>query len=896
MKKLKTRLAAIGAAALVTAALGASPAQAQISLAEVGASLAEPTVYQQAGGILHQAGAHPDFTTTVSITPGAVPSWPIESPRDIEFDLPPGLLASPTAVPVCPIKDFYVYGNGAFQTACKAESQVGVAHIKWAQGETSVVQHDAIYNLTPPADAPALLGFVVEGVPVYVKPRLRANDYGVSAATASAGQGVPVTAAKIVLWGVPADPIHNGERDPRGGEYGGGPSAAPLHPFVINPTTCPGSPVSFAGRADSWQHPGSFAEATFDHDLEGKPFVFEGCEEVPFQPSLDAQPTSHAAGAPTGLEVDVNVPQNEAPYGVSSSDVRSTTVTFPQGMTVSAASANGLGACSLEEIKLHSNEAPSCPASAKLGTVSVKSPLLEEELQGEVILAKQKENPFGSLIAMYLAIKGPGFYLKLPGRVEADPATGQLTASFADTPQLPFEELRMSLKSGPRAALVTPAACGTYTTTARIAPWSGTPAVASSSSFKIDEGCGNGSQFSPDLEAGPTDPTAGHASPFVLKVSRGEGQQSIAQIAATLPEGELAKLAGVPLCPDAQAASGACPAGSRVGSVSAAIGEGSSPLWVPEAGKAATALYLAGPYKGAPYSLVATVPAQAGPFDLGTVVVRNALHVDPTTVQVSVQSDPLPQILEGIPVSYRTVYVDVDRDGFTVNPTSCEPMQVTSTIASAQGTQAHPSAPFQVGSCASLGFKPKLALRLSGPTHRGAHPQLRATLTARKGDAAIDHVAVTLPKTEFLENAHIKTICTRVQYRADTCPAKSVYGYAKAWSPLLDKPLAGPVYLRSSDHELPDLVASLDGQIHVDLAGRIDSVHARIRDTFETVPDAPVSKFVLTMQGGDKGLLVNNTELCRTTPRADALFDAQNGRVHDIHPVAQADCRGKGAK
>jgi hypothetical protein len=293
---------------------------------------------------------------------------------------------------------------------------------------------------------------------------------------------------------------------------------------------------------------------------------------------------------------------------------------------------------------------------------------------------------------------------------------------------------------------------------------------------------------------------------------------------------------------------------------------------------------------------VVKVPAQAGPFDLGTVTVRNALNVDPVTAQVTASSDPLPQILQGIPITYRDVRVEVNRPDFTLNPTSCDPMAVNSTLVSNQGRTATPSVGFQVNSCERLGFEPKLAIRFSGPTHRNAYPKLRATLTMPKDGANIDKAVVTLPKTEFLENAHIQTICTRVQYRANACPAKSVYGYAKAWTPLLDKPLQGPVYLRSSNHELPDLVASLDGQIHVDLAGRIDSVHERIRNTFWAVPDAPVSKFVLTMQGGKKGLLVNNTELCETTPRANAKFDAQNGKTHNFNSVVKTDCGKKGKK
>jgi hypothetical protein len=357
----------------------------------------------------------------------------------------------------------------------------------------------------------------------------------------------------------------------------------------------------------------------------------------------------------------------------------------------------------------------------------------------------------------------------------------------------------------------------------------------------------------------------------------------------------LAKIAGVPLCPDAQAATGACPAGSQVGTTTVATGPGPSPLWIPQPGKDPTAVYLAGPYEGGPYSLVVKTPAQAGPFDLGNVVVRAAIQVDPETAKVSVKSDPLPQILEGVPISYRTVHVDVNRPEFTLNPTNCEPMAVGGTAISVTGQTAGLSDRFQVGSCASLGFKPKLSMRLTGKTHRGAHPAFHAVLKMPEGGANIARASVRLPHSEFLENAHIRTICTRVQFAAESCPEKSIYGHAVAKTPLLDQPLRGPVYLRSSSHELPDLVADLRGQIHVVLDGRIDSVNGGIRSVFETVPDAPVSQFRIDMQGGSKGLLVNSTGLCHAPHLSVTSFKAQNGRLQNSRVPLVAEC-GKGGK
>jgi hypothetical protein len=601
------------------------------------------------------------------------------------------------------------------------------------------------------------------------------------------------------------------------------------------------------------------------------------------------------------LDVQLKVPQNTGPDGLAASDMRKAVVTLPPGMTVSASSASGLGACGLTEIGIGTNAAPTCPASSKIGRVTIHTPLLDEPLEGDVLLAKQRDNPFGSLLALYLAVPGPGLYLKLPGKVETDPATGQLTVSFSDTPQLPFETLSMELDSGSRAPLVNPNTCGEFPVEAEFVPWSGTAAVHGHSSLKIDQGCSSGG-FRPALAAGTADPTAGTFSPFTLQVTRQDGEANLSRIDATLPPGLLAKLAGVPLCGDAQAATGNCPAASQVGTTTVGAGAGPSPIYVPEPGKAPTAVYLAGPYKGAPYSLVVRVPAQAGPFDLGTVVVRNALRIDPTTAQVTAESDPLPQILEGIPVTYRDVRVEVNRPEFTLNPTNCSQFQVTSSLVSAAGQTASPKASFAATNCERLGFKPSLALSLHGaPTRRGASPALTATLKPLRGDANLAKAAVVLPATELLEQAHIRTTCTRVQFAANECPQRSIYGRAKAWTPLLDKPLEGPVYLRSNggERQLPDLVADLNGSIRVVLVGFIDSVKRggspRIRTRFISIPDAPVSKFVLEMQGGKKSLLVNNTNLCKAKPRAEAALTGQNRKEQKSRPlVSVSGCGGKG--
>jgi hypothetical protein len=882
----QVRMSTVAIVAVAVALAVASAASAQITFSETGAALTEE------GLLTRQAGAHPDFTTKAAIASGSNPEITEESLHDLSFELPPGLIGNPTSVPECSFEDLSRPSQASF---CKPESQVGEARIELEE-RNGFPAEVGIFNLKHSPDVPALFGFNYLRTIVLITPEVRPGDYGITATGAATSQAQTVFSAELTFWGVPADPSHDAQRE---SEFISNlPSSAPRLPFMTAPTSCPGVAASFTARMDSWQHMGSFTSTTFDTEREnGVPFLFGGCEALPFAPSLSAQLTSRAAGQPTGLNVEIHVPQNSGPDGLATSDLRKAVVTLPPGMAVSPSSASGLGACGQAEMGIGSNAPPTCPDSSKIGRVTIKTPLLEEPLKGDVILAKQGDNPFGTLLALYLAVPGPGLYLKLPGKVAADPVTGQLTVSFSDTPQLPFEELEMELDSGSRAPLVNPSSCGTYSLGAEFTPWSGTATRVGQASLTVDQGCAGGG-FKPTFDAGTVNATGGSFSPFVLRVTRNDNEQNLSKIVAQLPEGLLAKLAGVTVCGDAQAASGNCPAASQVGQATVGAGPGSNPVFVPEAGKAPTAVYLGGPYKGGPYSLIVKVPAQAGPFDLGTVVVRNSLKIDPVTTQVTTESDPLPQILEGIPIGYRDVRIEINRPDFTVNPTSCESKKVMATLSGSGGATASPTAPFAAVNCEALGLEPKLAVKFSGaPTRRGGHPKLTATLTTKAGNSNLKQVQVTLPKTEFLENAHIKTVCTRVQYAASQCPAKSIYGYARAWTPLLDQPLEGPVYLRSSSHKLPDLVASLSGAIHVDLDGRIDSVNERIRNTFETVPDAPVSKFVLTMQGGGKGLLVNNTNLCKAKPTANVKFDGQNGKAAETNPrVSVAGCGKAKAK
>jgi hypothetical protein len=877
----------------------APPARAAVSdfsFSSVGASLS-PT----------GAGAHPDVTTEFLFNgdPSKLDSEGQPAPwgvmRDVSVGLPAGLVGDPAAFPTCSAAVLASFSFSATEF-CPTDSQVGVVSPGLWNCCVPGLFSEPLYNLEPPGgDVVARLGFVAVFYPVFIDVKVDpARDYALTATIVNSPSNADLTGANTTIWGVPTNSSHDALRmtsletlictfgscpPPR-------PSGLAQTAFMANPTSCEPRQVGFS--ADNYALPGRLVTAAAPlPDLSD-------CESVPFAPSMSLQPTTRRSSAPSGMEVDLSLPQENItnPSGIRTADLRKAVVKLPEGVAVNASAADGLGSCSEAQIGLTSvnpirfNAAdPTCPESSKVGTAKITTPVLADPLEGSLYLAKQGENPFNSFLSGYLVAKGRGIVIKVAGRFNLDPNTGQITAIFDNNPQQPFSDLQLHFKGGARGVLVMPSACGAYRSHYELTPWSGTAPVSGDSAFTIDQGCDTGG-FNPKLTAGSVNPVGGSYSPFVAEVRRADGEQNISGLDVSLARGELAKLAGVPVCPSAQAATGNCPAGSQVGVAKVAVGSGALPLLVPQPGKQPTAIYLAGPYKSAPYSLVVKVPAQAGPFDLGMVITHIGIYVDPKTARVTAKSDSLPQILEGVPVAYRTIHVDIDRPRFTLNPTNCDPMSVDARVTSNQGAVAKPQSRFQVGGCRELGFKPKLQIRLFGETHRGAHPRLRATVVARKGDANIGRAVVSLPHSEFLDQSHIDTVCTRVQFVAEQCPAGSVYGHARATTSLLDRPLEGNVYLRSSSHELPDLVADLRGQVRVVLDGRIDSINGGIRTTFAHVPDVPVSKFTLTMKGGKKGLLNNSANLCRQPNRATANFTGQNGKAHDFRPLLRADCGG----
>jgi hypothetical protein len=645
-------------------------------------------------------------------------------------------------------------------------------------------------------------------------------------------------------------------------------------------------------------------------------------------PVANSNPPVKSSPFDSVIPPKISVSNLAPPLGAA--HLKDATVTLPQGLAINPSVANGLGACSESEIgyapsggQIHFTEAPqSCPDASKLGSIEVSVPLLDHKLAGAVYAAKPFQNPFGSLVAIYLAVENEhdGIVAKLAGKVTPDPQTGQLTTTFTESPQLPLEDVDLHFSKGPRAALKTPLACGKYTTSSSLVPWS-TPEGETehpSDSFQTSVAAGGsgacpsteaGAPNNPSFSAGTIAPQAGAYSPFVLKITRQDGSQRLSKIDTTLPKGLTGKLAGVPYCSEAQIAQAkareapnqgaveqanpSCPAASEVGTVTVGAGAGISPFY------AQGHAYLAGPYKGAQLSLAIITPAVAGPFDLGAVVVRTPLYVDPETTQIHAVSDPIPSIIEGVPLDVRSIALKLGRPEFTLNPTSCVPTQVLGSATSTLGSNTALASPFQVGGCNSLKFKPKVSLRLKGSTKRGRFPALKAVVSYPPGSGYANTASaqVTLPHAQFIEQGHFKTICTKVQFAANACPAGSIYGSAKAYTPLLDQPVQGPVYLRSSTHELPDLVIAFKGQVDAVLVGKVDTgKNGGIRNTFEAAPDVPVSKVVLEMQGAKKGLLVNSENICRKEQRAIAHLVGQNGLVSDSKPLVKNDCKGKARK
>jgi len=857
-----------------------------------------------------QAGAHPDLSFSFDIKKD--PATPKKSfglrdafapTRNVRIELPPGLIGDPSAFGAaqqCSAEELASYNDDlpdtvAIEGGCPNASQIGIAEVIGYELNSPVTE--PVYMMEPPGKegVVARIGLIAGIAPLYIDASVRTeSDYGIEFEIIDAPTAVKLIRSTATTWGVPASSDHDTERctplevfvsvcsesPPR-------PPSGKKLPFTINPTRC-GVPLEMRVSASSWVEPGVFDTATASFP------EINGCNALTYGPSLTIEPTNRLAGAPTGLDITFKSPPAVGPEVSEPSQTRDIRVKLAEGFTINTSAAEGLDVCSAAQVKFGKRKPAQCPDAAKLAGFETEIPALPRRLKGAIYL---REPEPGNLFRFWAVADDLGANVKLPGRLIVDERTGQVETVLLDAPQAPLREVKILLKSGYRAPLVNPPACGNYSSSYEFVPWSGGQPERNFSPVTIDVACEGRGGFDPKLQAGSANPTGGEHTRFLFTLTREDGEQNPAALDVTLPKGLTATFVGIPRCNGAAADLGQCPAASRIGRVVAAAGAGPRPLWIPQAGKRDTAVYLGGPYKGAPLSVIAVVPAQAGPFDLGDEVVRSAISLDPVTAQGTVHSDPLPQIIEGVPVRYRTVQVTLDREGFTLNPTGCSSRSINSTITSSQGAVAHPSSPFTATGCARLGFEPRISFRLFGGTKRGSHPKLRTILRPRAGQANIGSFSVALPHSQFLDQAHIRTVCTRVQFAADACPPGAIYGEVKATTPLFEEPLSGPLYLRSSNNPLPDMVAVLKGPpslpVEVHAVGRIDSVNGGIRATFNGVPDAPITQVVANFPGGKKGLLENSTNLCLKANRATAKFTGQNGKKVTLEPKMEVTCKKK---
>jgi hypothetical protein len=892
-----------------------------------------------------QAGSHP-FDMTTSFRMNLDPEGNTIDEyytKDISVNLPSGFAGSIVSVPECPMYDLVENGVG-----CPTSSQVGVAKVAYGIGGYQYLQgYVPVYNMLPSDGGTAELAFhaLTVAQPIIVTPRTD-GDYGLVSQTTNITEFLQFAGLTITLWGVPADPRHDAERFlPKNGTPSLAPSkpgnengeplpdSAPETAFLTNPTKCGSADeydATFIG--DSWVDPGAFNP--FDRRPEVSapgwvtaatsmfPAGVTGCDKMSFNPSLSVSPDTSQADSPSGYSIGLHVPQSTAPHDLATPALKNAVATLPQGLAISPGAADGLQACtdnSAEppgsagnQIGLGTDAQPTCPHASQVGTVELRTPLLPDLFTGEIYLSSEHS---GDTYGVFIVIRGDGLLVKLHSTVLANPVTGQLTATFANTPELPFSDFVLHFYGGPRAVFVNPASCGPATTTTDLTPWAGGPGglgdATPSSTFGVSfdglgAACPVPQPFAPSFTAGTTSIQAGGYSPLSVTFSRPDADQEVDHVQVTTPPGLLGTLSNVPLCPEPQASEGTCSSGSQIGHVIVGVGSGAAPLYLPEAGQPANPVYLTGPYKGAPFGLTFVIPAIAGPYNLGNVIVRAAINVNPTTAALIVTSDPLPTIIDGIPIQVKTVNVTIDREHFIFNPTNCSPHSIGGSVTSLQGSTAGLSSSFQVTGCGDLAFKPEFKVSTSGHTSRADGASIDAKLSFPEGalgtQANFAKVKVDLPKQLPSRLSTLQKACPAAIFEADPakCPPGSVIGIVKALTPVLPVSLSGPVYFVShAGLEFPDLVVVLQGDgVRVDLTGSTFISKTGITSTtFKTVPDVPVNTFELYLPEGPNSALAANKNLCESKLVMPTAFEAQNGMViHQSTPITVTGCGTSKAK
>lgn len=869
----------------------------------------------EGGGPVTQAGAHPfQVTGSILLNQGADTSLltspanagPAAPARDVVARLPPGLIANPSAVPRCLEWQFTQSLDNAEQDKCPYQTAVGVASVTFDRAGVTRTVATPVFNLEPEPGEPARFGFYVplDGVPVTLTTSVRSSeDWGVDLSSSEIPKDSGISSARVTFWGVAASALHDDARgwaclaQARGREevhHEGCVHFEENEPpaFVTLPTSCTSSLASSV-EADSWSTPGAFQSFPASEPLA----PLTGCANVPFSPTISTETSTGSASSPSGFSFDLTYSRVglTSGTGVAQSNLQDTVVSLPEGLTVDPSAGVGLGACTAAqyaEVALKS-QAEGCPEDSKLGTVEVETPLLFTTVYGSLYVAQPYANPFKSLIALYVIAKSRaerGVLVKLAGKVVADPSTGRLTVTFENDPPLQFDKFNFHFREGAQAPLISPATCGTYTTTAQLTPYSAPESpLTDTASFQITSGSegapcpGSVPPFAPTITAGTLTNHAGTFSPLYVDLSRTDAMQYISSYSTVLPVGLTADLMGVPQCPtaDIEVARGktgireeqapSCPETSLIGHSLVGTGVGSVLDYVP--GK----LYLSGPFRGDPLSVVSITSAVVGPFDLGTVVIRFDLHIDPYTAQVSIDpsgSEPIPTIIDGIVTHVRDIKVSIDRLNFTINPTACEARPISSALTSSLGYKATTSAPLHAEACNELAFKPTFKASTNGKTSRaiGASLQVNLTMPIKLGTQSnIKTVKVDLPKQLPAQLKTLQQACTEQQFNTNPagCPTGSIVGHAEAITPILPEPLAGPaIFVSHGGEEFPSLILVLQGYgFTIDIVGStyVSPKTGTISSTFKAIPDEPVGSFQLTLPQGRFPALAANTNLCKLT-------------------------------
>ena len=873
-----------------------------------------------------QAGSHP-YEVTVAFDLNNLTNEKREndSPaggivKNIDVNLPPGIVGDPNAVPQCTRGQLDQGVHG-----CPLSTQIGVEQVGLTLFENEFFEFEfPVYNMVPPPGVPAQFAFIFNGIATFLDAGVRSGgDYGITEHTDHLNQQAELLFSTTTIWGVPAEASHDAQRKGAGceetlveGEFVGCASGAAVKPFLTLPTSCVG-PQTFTTVANTWQDASVTGQASVVlHDSGGNPVGFTGCDHLGFAPSIGVAPDTSFADTPAGLTVEVKTPQEGLSNvgGLGVSNIQDTTVTLPEGMVINPGQAAGLAACQSFQDGVGTEEAPSCPLASKVGTVAIETPLLKDKLEGNVYVLQS--NPPN--LQLLVAASGEGVNIKLVGSVHLDESTGRLTSTFSGTPELPFTDFKLAFSGGAQAALVTPLRCGVYTTSSDFTPWSSpfVQDVFPQSGFQIDAGPGGSAcpstplPFAPSLIAGSTTDQAGGYTNFSLLLQRADGQQRINGLQFKTPEGLLGMISKIPLCGEPQAAQGTCSPASQIGHTVVQSGPGPYPLVVPQPGEPAAPIYLTGSYKGAPYGLSIAVPVITGPFNLGTVVVRSRIEVDPLTSQLTVTTDPLPLILDGVPTDLRTINAVVDRPEFMFNPTNCAPMSFSGTAFSAQGAAAAISSHFQMGSCQSLKFKPDFRVSTAGKTSRKNGASLDVKILYPTGPAGnnqassqsnIGSVKVDLPKQLPSRLTTLQKACPAATFEANPagCPADSRVGEVSAVTPVLPVKLTGPAYFVSyGGAKFPELVFVLQGYgVTVDVHGETFINKAGITSsTFRHVPDVPIYSFELKLPQGPFSALAANGNLCKSKLKMPTVFTAQDGAViHQTTPITVTGC-GKAKK